>query len=208
MKPETKYWLKLGILFLALGGLIFSVYKIIKYFIDSNNTKAQITEIETIFGSFSDEEKTSELSTEAICDKIDALKEKNADIIGCIQVKNTNINFPFVQTTDNKYYLNHSLDKTENSAGWAFLDYRNSSALNDRNNIIYGHGRFDLTMFGTMKTMLEEDWLENLDNLIIHTSNKTESKEWQIFSIYIIPTTSDYLAIDFDSDDEALSFFN
>ena len=49
-------------------------------------------------------------------------KEKNADIIGCIQVKNTNINFPFVQTTNNKYYLNHSLDKTENSAGWAFLD--------------------------------------------------------------------------------------
>ena len=58
------------------------------------------------------------------------LKQTNSDVIGWIQVNGTNINYPFVQTNDNSYYLTHAFNKSYNDAGWVFLDYRN----NDTNN--------------------------------------------------------------------------
>ena len=39
---------------------------------------------------------------------LDELKEKNSDTVGWIKVLGTKIDYPFVQTTDNDYYLNKS----------------------------------------------------------------------------------------------------
>ena len=63
------------------------------------------------------------------------LKKINNNVKGWVQVNGTNINYPFVQANDNKYYLTHSFDKSWNSAGWLFLDYRN----NINNNKILNH---------------------------------------------------------------------
>ena len=86
---------------------------------------------------------------------IDNLFNQNNDIVGWINVPGTNINYPFVQTKDNKYYLTHSLDKSKNSAGWVFLDYRNDINNLSKNTIIYAHGRTDKTMFGSLKNILK-----------------------------------------------------
>lgn len=40
----------------------------------------------------------------------------------------------------------------------------------------------------------------NTDNFVIKISTETENSLWQIFSVYHIPTTSDYLKTDFDED--------
>ena len=64
----------------------------------------------------------------------DELKKKNPDTVGWIKVDNTNINYPYVQTTDNSFYLNHSFDKSYNEAGWVFLDYRNNNNLDNNDN--------------------------------------------------------------------------
>lgn len=45
------------------------------------------------------------------------LKKTNPDIVEWIKVNGTNINYPFVQSKDNKYYLTHSFNKSYNSAG-------------------------------------------------------------------------------------------
>ena len=42
------------------------------------------------------------------------LKNTNPDTLGWIQVNGTNINYPFVQTNNNDYYLNHSYNKKYN----------------------------------------------------------------------------------------------
>lgn len=79
------------------------------------------------------------------------LKKFNSNTKGWIQVNGTNINYPFVQAKDNKFYLTHSFDKSYNSAGWVFLDYRNNINELSKNTIIYAHGRLDTTMFGSLK---------------------------------------------------------
>ena len=134
------------------------------------------------------------------------LKEKNKDTVGWINVNGTNINYPFVQTTDNDYYLSHDFNKKYNNAGWIFLDYRNN-IYNDQNVILYGHDRVNGTMFGPLKSILTNGWL-NSNNHTIRLSTTKENTLWQVFSIYHIPTTSDYLYTNFNSDNEYIDFLN
>lgn len=133
---------------------------------------------------------------------IKKLKESNKDTVGWIKVNGTNINYPYVQSSDNKYYLNHTYKKEKNGAGWVYLDYRNNIQASDKNTIIYAHGRENKTMFGSLKKALTSGWLNNTDNYIIKTVTEYESNLWQVFSIYRIPETSDYLKINFQNDEE------
>ena len=119
------------------------------------------------------------------------LKTFNSDTVGWIKVEGTNINYPFVQTSDNSYYLTKSFDKKNNDAGWIFLDYRNNINNLDKNTIIYGHGRLNKTMFGSLKDTLNSSWQSNPNNYIIRLSTQNMNSIWQIFSIYKISFTSD-----------------
>ena len=104
----------------------------------------------------------------------DGLKSINNSCFGWISVNNTNINYPVVKYTNNEYYLNHSFDKSQNSAGWIYSDYRNTCDGFDKNLIIYGHNRKDGTMFSPMnETCLNENWYKNKENQIIKLYTET-----------------------------------
>ncbi len=139
---------------------------------------------------------------------IDALKVKNSDTLGWISVNNTNVNYPFVQASDNDYYLKHAFDKSNNSAGWIFLDYRNNKDFSDKNNILYGHARRDNSMFGSLRSVITKDWYSNKDNHIIKLSTETENTMWQIFSVYRIETESYYLTTTFSTNLEYERFLS
>lgn len=137
------------------------------------------------------------------------LKQTNSATAGWIQLDGTNINYPYVQTTDNDYYLQHSFDRTTNSAGWVFLDYRNKQTLtSNQNSILYAHGRVDGSMFGTLKNTLDSAWLDNTANHVVKISTPTEDTLWQVFSVYRTPVTSDYLQTEFESTGEYTRFLN
>ena len=111
--------------------LSFSTIKIITRNKENFETKELIKEINTY--------KESKNDTPNLKDS----KSKNNDTIGWIKVNNTNIDYPFVQSNDNNYYLTHNFNKKKTSSGWVFLDKRNNKNLNNKNNIIYGHSRKD-----------------------------------------------------------------
>ena len=136
------------------------------------------------------------------------LREKNKDIIGWIKVNSTNINYPVVQYSDNEYYLTHDLYKNYNGGGWVFLDYRNKNDFNNKNSIIYAHGRENKTMFGTLKNILNKEWYQNKDNYVIKTSSLSGSYVWQVFSVYKTPNTNDYIKTNFNADSEYQTFLN
>lgn len=198
---------------------LFSLIKVIMWIIDNNNTNDIIKKVANTYEinekSYDNEVIINENEKDIYFDymklkfidvDINKLKTFNPDTIGFIKVMGTNINYPFVQTIDNDYYLNRSYDKTYNNAGWIFLDYRNNE-FNDKNTIIYGHGRINGTMFGSLKDTLKSSWQNNKDNYIIKVSTEKENSIWQIFSVYKIATTSDYLQTTF-SDNEFESFIS
>ena len=136
------------------------------------------------------------------------LLKRNSDTVGWIEVKGTNINYPIVQTTDNNYYLTHAFDKTENEAGWVFMDYRNDSVNFNQNTIIYAHSRLTGSMFGSLKNILNSSWYTNKNNHIIRLSTPTENTMWQVFSVYTIPKESYYITPNFNSNEAYQEFLN
>lgn len=139
----------------------------------------------------------------------DTLQEKNKDTIGWIKVNNTNIEYPVVQTKDNDYYLHYDFNKKKNTFGWIFMDYRNNPVSLDQNTIIYGHNSTRRKiMFSALIDTMQEEWYVNKTNQIITFNTPHFSMEWQIFSIYPIKVTSDYLYTNFNNQKEFTEFSN
>lgn len=228
MKKKLKYNYK-NIFILLIGiiciiTLFISVFNIIKWKLDSKYTNKQINEIQE---EINVEEIEDKKETEIIEQKteipkfnpywdyikmnminVDILdfKKTNDETKGWIQVNGTNINYPFVQTKDNTFYLNHSFDKSYNAAGWLFADYRNKLDGTDKNTIIYAHARLDTTMFGSLKNILKSGWLNNTNNYVVKISTEHENTLWQVFSIYHIPTTNDYIKTEFINNNKYQEF--
>lgn len=129
----------------------------------------------------------------------DKLKEINTDIVGYIEVDNTNISYPVVKSSDNSYYLNHSYKKEKNNIGSIFLDYRNDLDNLSKNNIIYGHGRLDNTMFGSLNNLLDSSNLDSKESYYITLSTPKSIMTFKIFSVYTIPKEGYYIKTYFSS---------
>lgn len=213
------------LVFIGVG--VFSGVKVLAWKMDSDNTYAQIemindnvvieevedTEAIEIVNPPEEEENSANpywdyIKMNLINVDFTNLLSINSDTKGWIQVNGTNINYPFVQTIDNEYYLKRDFNKKSNSAGWVYMDYRNDVENFDRNTILYAHGRLNGTMFGSLKNIFESDWFDDVNNHVIKLSTLTENTLWQVFSVYHIPTTSDYLQTEFSSNEDFLEFVN
>ena len=210
------------VFFLLMFG--FSLFHIIRWNIDAKKTNNEIddlvntTKVEKIKDNTNTEIIEQDnisysspyweyIKYDLINVNFNELKQKNSETVAWIQVNGTNINYPVVKTSDNDYYLTHSFNKTRNDAGWVFMDYRNTLD-NDKNTIIYAHARLDKTMFGSLHNIIEESWLNDNANYVVKLSTPYENTLWQVFSVYIIPTTSDYLQTEFYYDDDFNNFTN
>lgn len=206
---------------------IFSAFKVIEWLSDNNNTDKVIEKInndvkvdevkdnentEVIDEEPTEPEKVSDyfyyITYPLINVDFESLLKTNNETVGWINVNNTNINYPFVQGINNTYYLNHSFDKSYNSAGWVFMDYRNNKEMNNKNTILYAHGRIDKTMFGSLYKTQYPAWYQNKSNHIIRISTPSVNMSYQIFSVYKIEEESYYIQTDFTSDDVYLEFLN
>lgn len=224
-KRDIMYIVIIIILTIMLG---FSIYKIINWDKDNKKIKeqsnmlehiSQITEvIEDDNNNIEIIEQKEEIANEnpywdfiktpLISVNFDDLKKQNPDTVGWIKVNNTNINYPVVKCSNNEFYLNHAFDETWNDAGWIFMDYRNNAVDFDKNTIIYGHSRYDMSMFGTLRNVVKKSWFDNKDNHLIKLSTPTENTMWQVFSTYKIKAEDYYLQTDFLTDNEYQKWLN
>lgn len=217
--------LLVSFMFLCISLLIISINEGINWYKDSKNIDEQINEIITKSNlTIVSDGINTEIINQANADEFDPywdyikmnlinvdfeeLINDNSDTVGWIQVNGTNINYPIVQTTNNEYYLTRAFDKSYNDAGWVFMDYRNNAEDFNKNTIIYAHSRLDKTMFGSLKNILRSGWLDDSDNYVIKLSTPYENTLWQVFSVYHLPTTSDYLKVNFTSDSDYNDFLN
>ena len=231
VKRKSKFLNKYFVLLLiSLSSLIFGGVTLFNWYSEGKNVKHlmrhvfETTEIEEnlAFSTSEIPEVTGEaalnhkygedywnyMKTTMISVNFDELKSINPDTKGWIYVNNTNVNYPFVQGGDNEFYLTHSFDKSYNVAGWLFADYK--SNFNDflKNTVIYGHGRVDQVMFGSLEKVLDESWYLDKTNQIIKLSTEEKNTLWQIVSIYTIPSESYYLTHTFENDESYQKFIN
>lgn len=122
----------------------------------------------------------------------------NQDIIGELVIANSNFKEIVVQTNDNEFYLDHSVDKTYNRLGSIFMDYRNM--VDDRKIIIYGHNSEDIyTEFNLLENYLNFDYYREHQDIYFKTINN--NYHYKVFSVFIVINDYRYINLNF-SDDE------
>lgn len=197
------------IIFICLIVMGFSLYKIINWAIENNKNKSMLDELQSSITITHEEIVVDDHPIVKTNYDFTNLLQKNPRTVGWIYVPNTNIDYPIVQADNNEYYLDHSFDNSPNSAGWVFADYEYKPNVS-KNAIIYGHNRKDWSMFGSLKSVFEDDWRNNIDNNYITFATLDGTNIYKIFSAFVVndENANSYLQSDFSSDEQFKAYLN
>lgn len=143
-----------------------------------------------------EDDKQSDSNTGDIHDSVDVnedtdtntINNTDSNVIGSIHIDGTSISNEILQGSDNEYYLNHTKDGKYDIMGSIFMDYRNN--LEDRKLLIYGHNARSLegAPFHDLEMYVDKTFFNNHQYIDLTLNN--ESSKWQIFSVMIVPKTS------------------
>lgn len=126
------------------------------------------------------------------------LKQKNSDTIAWIEIPGTGIDYPVMQSKDNKYYLRKTFSREYNILGSIFADYRNSPDFNDQNTVIYGHNMQDRSMFYDLSFLKKQDFYDKNNKILIYLDDRI--LEFTIFSVYEVDKDYDYRSPEYDTE--------
>lgn len=188
------------ILILIFG---FSIFMLGYRFVDRYNSEKLNKKVREVYieSNIKEEDEKKQEST-------NMLPEVNKDILGWLNIKNTRINYPVVQSNDNDYYLQHNVEKKKSGRGSIFIDYRNKSLGEfigkEKNIILYGHNMKDGSMFGDLEKYKDEAFFK--ENYVIIFDILSKSYKWKVFAAYVTDTDFNYINTDFQSDDEFNDF--
>ncbi len=119
---------------------------------------------------------------------LDAQK-RNADVVGWVTVDGTQIDYPFVQSKDNSFYLRKNLDQEYALAGTIFLDYRNSKDFADANSIIYGHHMKNGSMFGDLREFADASFFQAHQSGRLSLADRSYALE--LFAYLVVEATDE-----------------
>lgn len=90
----------------------------------------------------------------------ETLYNKNKKLIGWLQIDDTNIDYPVMQTANNEYYLDHNFNQKYDKNGSLFLDAACDVVNRNTNLIIYGHHMKSGKMFGNLNSYSSKEYCE------------------------------------------------
>lgn len=133
-----------------------------------------------------------------------ALSAINPDYVGWIRMKNSYIDYPMVQGTDNSFYLDHLYTKEYNYVGSVFLDCNNNRNFSDRNTVIYAHNVKNGTMFMEIAKFEDPSYYAEHDEIEIFT----QQCNYKLYPVAGILTTGsdNYVSFNFGSDEEFMNY--
>ena len=114
--------------------------------------------------------------------KVEKLQEENEDIVGWIEIEDTNISYPVLQGKDNEYYLNHNYKKEKSQKGSIFLDANYDWSIPSNNLIIYGHNIMNDLMFKDLLKYANEEFYK--EHPVIRFTTKENDGEYEIISAF------------------------
>ncbi len=110
-----------------------------------------------------------------------ALQEINPDIYGWLEIADTQLSFPLLQSSQDEYfYLSHDVYGEQDDAGCIYTEYFNRKDFSDPNTIIYGRnveGRF-----GGLHQYQDRDFFDSHRQINIYLEDRTLT--WKIFAAY------------------------
>jgi len=111
------------------------------------------------------------------------LYEKNHDFLAWLRVPDTDIDYPVMQTpNDRDYYLHRGFDKAYSASGTLFAS--DISDINRPSDVIllFGHMMKSGSMFGGLKKYTSKDYMEQ--HRIIFFDTLEEERVYQVFCVF------------------------
>lgn len=112
------------------------------------------------------------------------LHTQNPDMVGWLQIENTKINYPVLQSSveNANYYLYRDFDKKESVRGSIYA-WEKCDVFEPSDNItLFGHNMKDGTMFAYLGNYYDKATWEN--NSLIFFDTLTESHVYKIFAVF------------------------
>lgn len=171
--------LKKIILLLLIVIFICGIGYMIYYFYSNNkDKKANLNILDNVI---IDDAEITEEKTEKML-QLEELQKENNEIIGWLEIEDTNINYPVLQTNDNNFYLSHNYKKEKANTGSLFLDKDFDLVNGSSNYLIYGHRNTKGLMFEDLMKYAKEDFYKE-HTKIKFTTNKEDSV-YEIMSVF------------------------
>lgn len=114
--------------------------------------------------------------------QVQELKKENNDVVGWIEIADTNINYPVLQGADNEYYLTHNYKNEEVAGGSIFLDKDYSFIRPSDNLLIYGHRNKKGLMFEDLEKYAGESFYNN--HKTIRLTTITDDSEYEVMAVF------------------------
>ena len=147
-----------------------------------NSEEKQDEEKETQSSEKESENSDNEYTKTERMLKLEELQRQNSDIKAWLEIENTDINYPVLQTTDNEYYMKHNYKKQYSINGSVFLDKDCKWEPLSANLLIYGHNMKNNTMFQSLLKYKDKNFYD-AHPLVRFTTNK-EDAYYEIFSVF------------------------
>lgn len=117
-------------------------------------------------------------------------KYNNNDIVGILSNSDDTLNEIVMQSTDNDYYLEHTVYHESNWRGQTFLDYRNDINNSDKL-IIYGHNsNYSNLPFKVLENYYNKSYYDV--NKYLYLQTNLNKYKYEIFSVYVEVSDWDY----------------
>lgn len=168
--------------------IAFSAYKLITIYLDYKKGTDTYNEVASTVVTFTNEISTDDADLPIKVD-FDKLKNINPEVVGWLYCKDTQINYPIVQTDNNEKYLHNLINGEYNFAGTLFVDYRCEKDFAGLNTIVYGHNMKNGSMFGDLPKYRAQDYYDAHPIMWLLTPDTTYKVE--LLSGQITPSDSD-----------------
>ena len=155
--------------------IIISISAFTYYKFHTNKNKNILNDIKI------DETQITETKTERML-QLEELKKQNNDIVGWLEIPNTKINYPVLQTTDNEYYMTHTYKKEYSKDGSIFLDKDYNWDVPSSNLLIYGHNNKNGNMFQELLKYEDESYYKEHPTIKFTTVN--EDCTYEIIAVF------------------------
>lgn len=118
-------------------------------------------------------------------------QHNNPEIVGRLEIPNL-FNILVSQSKDNKYYLNHAVDKKKDVKGSEFMDYRVTATSKQIN--IYGHNSrtYDIP-FRKLEQFLDVNFFNSNPYMLFQHDGGT--RIYKIFSIKEVTTDNEHMIV-------------
>lgn len=180
MKKKSRKIIFVLCLLLCIAGIGYLVF----YFYQKGKNDDIYEEVKKYKEEVKEPEKAAEEEQVVIPIDFASLKGVNADIYAWIDIEDTNIHYPIVQSaTDDTYYLEHTIEGVKGYPGSIYTEMINAKDFSDFNTLIYGHDMKDGSMFKHLHKFADAEFFNTHDTITIYTEK--EIKTYRVFAAVV-----------------------